>query len=275
MIEQATPSARTISGIDFEEPELHPLGYGLAAVYTNRAPEKETVNEDSAAIIPYDEHSGILVVADGAGGLPSGAKASEIAVKSLRKSLAKGKEKGVSLRACVLDAIERANTDVLELGIGAATTLAVAEIYKDSLRSYIVGDSQITQIGQRGKLKMQTISHSPVGYQVEAGIIDDDEALLHEERHLVSNLIGAQDMRVEITSPMSIAPKDTVIIASDGVYDNLTSQEIIEICRKGPLLSACRQLVEQCRLRMTQPGEGEPSKPDDLTIIAYRRRLSS
>ena len=79
-----TASSRIYTACDLPEGELHPIGLGLAAVFTRRAPESPDYNEDSCAIIPYDERSGLLVVADGAGGLPSGAKASELAVNAMR-----------------------------------------------------------------------------------------------------------------------------------------------------------------------------------------------
>jgi serine/threonine protein phosphatase PrpC len=59
-------------------------------------------------------------------------------------------------------------------------------------------------------------------------------------------------------------------VASDGLYDNLLEDEIADVCRKGQLLALVRTLAEGCRERM-QTGH-KPSKPDDLTFIAYRRR---
>jgi serine/threonine protein phosphatase PrpC len=118
------------------------------------------------------------------------------------------------------------------------------------------------------------MSHSPVGYGVEAGLIDEDAAIHHEERHLVSNLLGFPTMHIEVGPPVTLAAKDTVVIASDGLYDNLTMEEIAEVCRKGQLLSVCEALKSTCHERMTAPRDGEPSKPDDLTLIGFRRRVA-
>ncbi len=43
---------------------------GQAVAYTCRAPGKITENEDTVAIISYGPGGAVLVVADGAGGLP-------------------------------------------------------------------------------------------------------------------------------------------------------------------------------------------------------------
>ena len=264
-------SSCLFTGTDLEQCQLHPLGLGLAAVFTARAPDSKDINEDSCAVIGYGDGRGILVVADGAGGLPGGDQASSITVNALRASLSEGLENQLELRFAILNGIERANEAVQKLGIGAATTLAIAEIQDNKLRTYHVGDSQIMVIGPRGKVKLKTMSHSPVGYAMEAGYIDEQQAMMHEELHLVSNLIGFNSMHIEIGIPLELAPRDTVIVASDGLFDNLRNAEIAENCCSGDLLASSQNLILACRQRMTHFKEGEPSKPDDLTFIAFRR----
>ena len=56
---------------------------GEAVAYTRRDPLKESENEDTVAVIPYGPEAAILVVADGAGGLPAGKRASFTAVSTL------------------------------------------------------------------------------------------------------------------------------------------------------------------------------------------------
>jgi serine/threonine protein phosphatase PrpC len=126
--------------------------------------------------------------------------------------------------------------------------------------------------GQRGRIKWQTIPHSPVGYAVEAGLLDAGEALHHEDLHIVSNLLGAKEMRIELGATLTLARRDTVVLASDGLSDNLHLGEIVERLRMGPLIRSADAVAELGRKRMQAPSEGSPSKPDDLTFIALRRR---
>ena len=77
-------------------------------------------------------------------------------------------------------------------------------------------------------------------------------------------------MRIEVGSQQPIAPRDTLLLASDGLSDNLRTEEIVALLRTGPLDTACERLAELARARMHTPGEGEPSKPDDLTFVAFR-----
>ncbi len=244
---------------------------GQVVLFSNRAPESEKnnkANQDSALMLELGNESAVFAVADGAGGLPAGARASSIAVTELEKAVNNPNEE--SLRTRILDGIERANSAILELGLGAATTLAVVEIQDNILRPYHVGDSTILVVGQRGKVKLTTVNHSPVGYQVEAGVLEPKEALHHEDLALVSNLVGQADMRIEVGAPLELAPFDTVVIGSDGLFDNLHIDEIVELVRAGPLDVAARDLAEHCKKRMLEPEEGAPSKPDDLTFVVFR-----
>ena len=176
------------------------------------------------------------------------------------------------LRAAVLDGIERANDTIQALGIGAATTIAAAEITGREVRPYHVGDSMILLVGQRGKVKFQSVSHSPVAQAVEAGLLDEHEAMHHEDRHLVSNVVGSPSMRIEIGPQLKMAERDTLLLASDGLFDNLHLSEIIEIVRKGPLRECVRGLAAAATQRMHSESTKIPSKPDDLSIVAFRRR---
>src|SRR3954470_11593471 len=249
---------------------------GTAAVFTTRSPQKETPNEDVAALWPLGPTSGVLAVADGLGGHAGGERASRVAVETLQKSLQEAAaqqsaaDDSVELRAAILNGIEAANQAVRELGTGAATTLALVEIQDRTIRTYHVGDSEILVTGQRGKVKLQTIPHSPIGYAVEAGLMEQEEAIHHEARHVISNVIGSDQMRIEMGPPVELADRDTLLLASDGLFDNLFPEEIIEAIRSGPLDNSIGSLVEAAQGRMAAGGGTAPSKPDDLTVIAFR-----
>ncbi len=249
----------------------HDLPRGQAVVYSGSPAYPDETNQDAAALIEIDDHRVVIAVADGAGGLPSGHKASALAVGSVRDAV-QHLPVDASLRGAVLDGFERANRRVLEMGVGAATTLAALQIEGRTLRTLHVGDSTVLVVGQRGKVKLLTMSHSPVGYQVEAGVLEPEDALHHEDLNVVSNLVGSQDMRIEIGSALQLSAFDTIVVGSDGLFDNLHLSEIVERVRRGPLAEAAEALRVECTKRMVAPEEGLPSKPDDLTFVLYRSK---
>jgi serine/threonine protein phosphatase PrpC len=250
--------------------QVHQVAEGLATVLSVRGPDKRTPNEDAAAILPFDDRTAVLVVADGMGGGRAGEQASALAVRALADSIDRAAQEGQPLRTAILNGIDTANQEIQQLGIGAATTLAVVEINERTVRPYHVGDSLILATGQRGKIKLQTVSHSPVGFAVEAGVLDQDEAMHHRDRHVVSNMVGMPDMRIEVGSALPLAARDTLLVASDGLADNLHVDEIVERIRKGPLRSVVMQIAADVFRRMVEPERRQPSKPDDLTLIAFR-----
>jgi len=256
---------------DMKTPVVCKLGAGCAAVYSARCPGKETPNEDAAAIVQLADGSVVLIVADGMGGAAAGETASALAVEAIVHELdTYGGQDDQLLRAAIMNGIEHANGAVQRLGLGAATTLAVVQVQGRRVRPYHVGDSLVLVVGNKGKIKLQTVAHSPVGYAVEAGVLDAEEAMHHEDRHIVSNMVGAEDMRIEVGAPLELAPRDTLVIASDGLSDNLHVDELVELVRRGPLRRALKDVPAKARKRMTTQQDGIPSKPDDLTVMAFR-----
>ena len=246
-------------------------GGGEFVAFTCPAPLKATGNEDTTAVIPYGPEAAVLVVADGAGGLPAGKRASLCAVTTLIDSLNASMAETMMLRNAILNGIEAANVAVQDLGNGSATTLTVVTIEGLIARAYQIGDSEALIVGQRGLLKLQTPVHSPTGLAVEAGFLDQRAALHHAERHLVSNFVGTPDMRIDVGGQVTLRPRDTILIASDGLMDNVHIHEIIERIRKGPIDKAAESVISLARRRMGAPATDQPSKPDDLSLILFRK----
>ncbi len=258
------------------EHEMHcfELRTGQVALATIGDVQKPRPNEDSAAIIPINDSHLVLAVADGVGGLAGARQASNLTVKALRKAIEQTDiASGASLRSAILDGIEAANVAVMSSPHSGASTLALAEIGPDYVRTYHVGDSILMVCGQRGAVKLQTTPHSPVGFAMEAGLINEKEALQHEELNLIFNVIGSADMRIEIGSEQALAPRDTLLLASDGLSDNLLQQEIVTAIRKGPLDAAIQAVTAVAMARMAAQQPGKPSKPDDYTTILFRRPI--
>jgi len=188
-----------------------------------------------------------------------------LAVRSLEKSLNEAMSETMLLRTAILNGIDAANQAVLSLASGSATTMTIVTIEGLLARTYQVGDSEAMVVGQRGRIKSQTMVHSPTGFAVEAGFLDPKDALHHEERHLVSNFIGTTDMRIDMGTEVKLKPHDTVLLASDGLTDNLHVHEIVD------MPGAIDSISSLARRRMSVESKHQPSKPDDLSMILFRK----
>jgi serine/threonine protein phosphatase PrpC len=115
-------------------------------------------------------------------------------------------------------------------------------------------------------IKWKSTSHSPVGYLVESGTIAEEEAMQHDERHYVSNLVGTREMHIEIGPPITLSPRDTILVATDGLFDNLQLDEVLELARRGKPIQRAMSLIELARKRMLG-SDSKIGKPDDLAMI--------
>ena len=258
---------------DMRAPEWLPLDktmppLGNLVAFSRRCPDKAEPNDDSAAIFHTVDDGIVLAVADGVGGAPLGYKASAIVVQCLGETLGEI-ESCRELRPAILDGIEAANAEILDLGTGAATTVCVVEIQNGMARGYQVGDSMALVVGQRGSVKWKSTAHSPVGYAIESGMIDEQDAMHHDERHIVSNLVGSRSMHIEIGPAIPLSPRDSIVLASDGLFDNLHLDEVIDLTRVGRPVARMESLIALADARMSAFGEDtdHPGKPDDLAIV--------
>lgn len=241
---------------------------GVVVGYAGR-PEGGGRCEDAALVIDLGGGSWVLAVADGMGSGPRADDASATIVDCLAARATSIASDSAS-RIEVLDAIEEASATIREWGVGAATTVMVVEIDDGQYRTYHVGDSESLVTGQRGRLKWQTISHSPVGYAMASGLLEAGAAFVHEDRHLVDSMLGLDGMRVDLGERRRFDLRDTLILATDGLLDNLSVEDIVETIRKGAIEAAAESLLSRAMARMVDEDVDAPGKPDDLAFILFR-----
>src|SRR5690606_10946233 len=129
-----------------EQPESFDFAFGQVVAVSRGWDAGSRENEDCLLVRAAGD-SVVLAVADGAGGGPTGGKASRLAIEALDTQLSGGE----SIRSAILDGFEAANQALLSLGTGLATTLSVVELRQTgettTLRSYHVGDSSVLVTG--------------------------------------------------------------------------------------------------------------------------------
>ena len=257
----------TLFGEDLAEPQLVTLKAGQAMVFSRSHAGQSGANEDALGV--FEDVSGrtCLAVADGVGGLPQGLEAATLAIGLLA-------EASRSESTPIENRIETANQKLLTQLPNAGTTVCVAEITDGALVSCHAGDSTALVVGQRGRIKLRTQSHSPVGIK-EANGLDEKEALFHPQRHLLNNMMGDRALWLEKQDALELASRDTVLLGTDGLWDNLFLSEIVEMIRLGELSESAEKLAEAVIQRMSHPVAGLPSKPDDISFILYRPNPTS
>ena len=120
----------------------------------------------------------------------AGARAAGIAITRTIERLLTPRGGEGAVRNAILDGIEESNRVIRQLEVGAGTTILAIEIEGGCFRSYHAGDSMALLVDAKGRTPWRTPPHSPVGYAIEAGLLDEQRAMKHENRHLLANALG-------------------------------------------------------------------------------------
>ena len=191
-------------------------------------------NEDELFISP----EGVLIVADGLGGLPAGDVASATAVAAAALAVAGRVDGALDRRAAesmLQDAFASANRAVSERAgrdrscTGMATTLVVALALESSLALAHVGDVRAYRLGGGG-LERLTDDHTRAWEWVAAGEISQEEAKRSTYRNALTRVLGFGDVEPSVRT-VDLARGDVVLLCSDGLWDPVDELDIEVILR--------------------------------------------
>lgn len=256
------------SQTSYDKPILQDFSFASVAMATISNSGHGPNNEDAAGVFAFTDQSGIAIVADGAGGLPAGGAASKQMINVINQAIKSlQSNNGTTPREIVIDSIFKANKKILNKKNGSGSTVAIALIENNKVQPIYVGDSVIIVTGQRGRIKYINFPHSPIGFLYRGGIGVSNPKQLAQFSHVVSNLLGTQEMFIELGSSISLSKHDTVLVCSDGLSDIIETRDIIELIRTGTLERAANRLFEKVKELIAT----KYLEHDDITFCLLRR----
>jgi protein phosphatase len=218
----------------------------------------------------------LFVVADGVGGQPGGALASETAVTTLVEYLGRAAtcfnriepanehELLEELEAAVHEAHRRVEAHGAGRGHsivpGPATTLTMALLVWP--RAYIVhvGDSRAFYL-RKGRLRQLTRSQTTGEYMVDVGAWTEEQARSAPMGGTLVSAIGASEMTPSI-GLVDLQPGDSLLLCTDGLTRHVSDERIAELLgRVTDAETACRELVDEALA-----GGGQ----DNVTVVLAR-----
>jgi protein phosphatase len=207
----------------------------------------------------------LFAVADGLGGHRGGAIASRMALKSVKEEFHKWHGGGAD--RLVDRALQQANQNVFcvaqsdpELFHKMQTTLTVVALDNDSLTIGHVGDCRLYRL-REGRLELLTRDHTMANDMLQIHLISIEQASQHPGRHQLTRSVGGEPfMKADITRERT-QPGDTYLLCSDGLWSELTPEDIQVTIRENDVSSACDKLV-----RLALRG----GAPDNITAIMFR-----
>tara|TARA_B100001248_G_scaffold262372_1_gene257825 strand:+ start:1562 stop:2356 length:795 start_codon:yes stop_codon:yes gene_type:complete len=240
---------------------LYRLGYYIA-----KNKEKSAINED-VLFCHIDKKGMVLGVSDGAGGHPRGADAAAIVGEEVLSKAQDVLEKGFN----PLQLIEDINAKILALKAGAKTTLALITLYDDSFRAYSVGDSEVVFWNTQSTEVYTNVPDSTTGYRVQAGDLEQKEALDAPDRHIVYNMLGDKIYKTEVSSSIETKKGNTILVGTDGLFDNFSHEDLRQILSSGKFEEAFDAIVQICSSEGTQGLR----KDDDIAFFLIRKIKSN
>lgn len=187
------------------------------------------INEDSMLDQP---DRGVWVVADGMGGHSAGDKASQLVVAKCSAL-----DLDDDLADCI-DAIDNAlvssNTALREMAIAdnkrtIGCTAAAVVARGKYIACLWAGDSRVYRHRPGDGLSQLTQDHAMVEQLVTQGLLKREEAENHPQANLITRAVGAGDVLFVDVELFEVTAGDCLMICSDGLYKEVTENEIGKI----------------------------------------------
>tara|TARA_R110002072_G_scaffold534_7_gene4089 strand:+ start:129 stop:905 length:777 start_codon:yes stop_codon:yes gene_type:complete len=236
------------------------IGNYKVGYFISRSKLKTSEENEDCLFLKETKDEILLGVCDGAGGHPRGRDASYTIGNTFMK------ESGPSKH----ELINKINKEVIDLKVGAKSTLAFASFKGDFVKFFSVGDSEVLYWNYQGNEVYSSTPHSIVGHRVKAGDISQSESLHDSERHYVNNMMGDEFVKIESTTNIQIKKGHTILIGSDGIFDNLSHSELHLLAASGSFESSFEGLVKVC----TEQDEEKWIKDDDIAFILVRKIIA-
>jgi serine/threonine protein phosphatase PrpC len=194
-------------------------------------------NEDALA---FDADSGLCLLADGMGGYNAGEIASSMAVAFIDSELGRwltetGRQATArDVRRAMEICVENANHSIFNAAhsnrqyAGMGTTLVVGVFQDSRLMLGHIGDSRCYRLRGR-ELQQITKDHSLLQEQMDGGLITPEEALVSNNRNLITRALGVEDTVLLEVNEHRVAPADLYMLCSDGLSDMIPHEGIAAI----------------------------------------------
>lgn len=226
-------------------------GVGKTDVGKIRKCNEDTVFVCNTNIGPLPD---LYIVADGMGGHRSGDVASRNAVDYFCGFVA-ALEGECEILDALIDSAKYANRKVYQLSLekdeytNMGTTFLAAVICEGKVYIAHVGDCRLYII-RDGSIRQVTSDHTYVMELVKSGMISREEAAVHPERNIITRALGVDDDVYIDGLFQNLLPEDIVIICSDGLYEMIDDDKILEIVSDKNLNLECKadKLIDAANL---------------------------
>ena len=222
--------------------------------------------QQDRVLVLEEDGSRLLVLADGMGGHSGGALAAETVMQAARARFPADEEDdpGEVLQEIVGIAHERMNAIGSARGLSPHSTCVLLYLTASTARWAHVGDSRLYRF-EDGRLAMRTLDHSMVELMRLQGRISEEEMKTHADQNRLYMALGGSTTPEPESGASEISERDGFVLASDGLWEHVSTRELEEVFRAADLGGAVQRLVERAAQR------GGPGC-DNVSMAATRCR---
>lgn len=206
--------------------------------------KKRNNNEDCLFVMPECK---TYIVADGVGGHNSGEIASRTAVSSIAEYIKANPFEMIQdeerLKRYFLNCLRLVNQKIYDLSYnepehkGMATTLVMICIKDGKAYLVNVGDSR-AYIVRNGSMSQITEDHTYVNELLKNGTITKEEAAVHPQKNMIMRALGGEKDIFPDFYQIEIQSKDTFILCTDGLYSEVSDDEICQLAHAATTMSS-------------------------------------
>jgi protein phosphatase len=169
----------------------------------------------------------LLLVADGVGGLKSGALAAEMTAEGYEKFLLAVDHEidpALALQQATYAVNEAITSEYESSQQSIGSTVALVLLRSSNLYIGHAGDSRVYLI-REGQLSRLTRDHSIVQKMVDHGIITDAQSRTHPDASVLTHSLGQPSAELELAE-MPWQPGDSLLLCSDGLWGYVSEETL-------------------------------------------------
>lgn len=202
------------------------FGYKIAYAGMTDTGRVRRCNEDHLLILG---ETGVFAVADGLGGLDAGDIASKTALAHLQTLCTLPSGPGTPpLQDMIATVNTRTYQHKMALGRNMATTLAMVQLFGETIAIAHVGDSRVYH-WRNQVLSRETSDHSLVNDLINNGALTAEQAVHSLQHHVITRAIGAEATVTPSILSRPVVAGDMLLLCTDGLTRMLPDARIAEI----------------------------------------------
>jgi protein phosphatase len=226
-----------------------------------------TQNEDACcveqAMSPATPPRYLLAIADGLGGHDSGEIASRKALEAVTNEFRTWQ--GGSPERFVARAVRRANDEVFAATHlqpewhTMQTTLTAVALEGDVLAIGHVGDCRLYRL-RNNSAELLTRDHTMAMELMQLHLISPEQAAEHPGRYQLTRAVGGEPFLRIDTSREKVMHGDTYLLCSDGLWAQISTDDLEQTMREQDINKACDNLVQMALAT---------GAPDNITAVMF------